>query len=744
MTPLEIWCNEAQERYVLGIDAERLATFEAICRRERCPFAMVGEATDDQHLVVSDGVFDDPPVDLPLSVLFGKPPKMSRSYDPVSPVTVPFDVDSLALDDAIDRVLRFPAVASKQFLITIGDRSITGMVAREQMVGPWQVPVADLAVTFSGFKGYHGEAFAMGERSPIATVNPAASARMAVGEALTNLAAARIPELRRVVLSANWMAASGENAEEQALFEAVEAVGMELCPQLGIAIPVGKDSLSMRTRWDDQEVVSPLTLIVSAFAPVQDIRRTLTPVLSKEPDTVLLVVDLGNGQNRLGASCLAQVFNCLGEVPPDVDDAGALLALFDAVQSLNEQGRILAYHDRSDGGVIVTLLEMAFAGRAGLDIELATGDALPQLFAEELGAVLQIRETDLEPVTAQLHGLSHRVIGRVRNDEEIVIGREGETLYRSDRARLQAVWAEVSYRMQRLRDNPASADEEFDAIGLQDPGFTSTLTFDVNEPGITIHGDRPDVAILREQGVNGQIEMAAAFERAGFNPVDVHMSDLIDGRVNLADFAVLAACGGFSYGDVLGGGGGWAKSILFHSAVSESFARFFESDRLTLGVCNGCQMLANLKSLIPGGENWPLFVRNASEQFEGRTVLLRVNETTSPWLHGMAGSVMPVVVAHGEGRAEFDSDATRDAFWQRGQTVLQYVDNHHRVTERYPANPNGAERGLAGLTASDGRVLAMMPHPERVFRAWQNAWRDPEWTEDGPWMRLFRNARRTI
>jgi phosphoribosylformylglycinamidine synthase len=744
MTPLEIWCNEAQERYVLGIDAARLARFESICRRERCPFAVVGEATSEKHLLVRDAVFSDAPVDLPLSVLFGKPPKMSRSFEPALPTVGAFDHAMIELGEAIDRVLRFPAVASKQFLITIGDRSITGTVAREQMVGRWQVPVADLAVTFTGYHGYHGEAFAMGERSPIATVDAAASARMAVGEALTNLAAACIPDLKRVVLSANWMAASGENAEEQALFEAVEAVGMALCPALGIAIPVGKDSLSMRTRWDDAEVVSPLTLIVSAFAPVADVRRTLTPVPSGETDTVLMLIDLGRGRNRLGASCLAQSFKAVGDEPPDVDDAGELAQFFRAIQTLNERDLVLAYHDRSDGGLLVTLLEMAFAGRVGLDIELAPDDPLAQLFAEELGAVLEVRDRDFQAVSRQLGDLPHREIARFRTDEAVIIRQEGETLYTSDRASLQSKWSEVSYRMQRLRDNPRCAEEEFESVSLPDPGLSSRLSFDVNDAGPAVHGSRPDVAILREQGVNGQLEMAAAFERAGFSPVDVHMSDLIEGRVRLSDFPVLAACGGFSYGDVLGGGGGWAKSILFHAAVSEAFARYFESDRLVLGVCNGCQMLANLRTLIPEALHWPRFVRNASEQFEGRTVLLSVNETRSPWLDGMAGSIIPVVVAHGEGRAEFDDDRARDGFWQSGQTALQYVDNHHAVTERYPANPNGAERGLAGITGSDGRVLAMMPHPERVFRAWQNAWRDPEWTEDGPWMRLFRNARKAI
>ncbi|MGD8416335.1 MAG: phosphoribosylformylglycinamidine synthase [Pseudomonadales bacterium] len=746
MTPLEIWCNEAQERYVLGIDAARIDVFEAICRRERCPHAVVGRAEAERHLTVSDPTFGNDPVDLPLSVLFGKPPKMTRDYRTTRRDDVGLDLSGVSLSEAIDRVLRFPAVASKQFLITIGDRSITGMVAREQLVGPWQVPVADLAVTFAGYKGHRGEAFAMGERSPLAVLNPAASARMAVGEAITNIAAARIPALERVVLSANWMAAAGAPDQDQALFEAVRAVGMELCPALGIAIPVGKDSLSMRTRWEGQEVVSPLTLIVSAFAPVVDVRRTLTPELSRDADTVLLLVDLGDGRDRLGMSSLAQCFSAAGGEVPDVDDPAMLVRFFEAVQRLNESGYLLAYHDRSDGGLLATLLEMAFASRVGLDIELEDdADGLGALFSEELGAVLQIRSGDLDAVRAVLAGLPCRVAGAPRRDEVIEITRGGERLYRSDRGTLQARWSELSHRMQRLRDNPRCADEEFAAITRSDPGFSSRLTFDPDAV-FSIGSDRPDVAILREQGVNGQMEMAAAFERAGFAPVDVHMSDLIEGRVSLMDFPVLAACGGFSYGDVLGGGGGWAKSVLFHEDVREAFAAYFEADRLVLGVCNGCQMLAHLSSIIPGAQRWPRFVRNASEQFEGRTVLLRINEVASPWLAGMAGSVLPVAVAHGEGRAEFAAASDRTGFWQANGAAMQYVDNHLQPTEIYPANPNGAERGLAAVLAADGRVLAMMPHPERVFRTWQNAWRDPSWGDgdDGPWLRLFRNARRAL
>ncbi len=747
MSPLEIWCNEAQERYVLGIAPEHLGRFTAICERERCPFAVVGEATAERRLEVADSRFDEQPVDLPLSVLFGKPPRMQRSFARTSPRREPLRLDQVALDEAVARVLQFPAVASKQFLVTIGDRSITGLVAREQMVGPWQVPVADVAVTLAGYRTQTGEAFAMGERPPLALVDPRASARMAVGEALTNLCAAPVTELSRTVLSANWMAAVGENEDEEALFEAVRTVGMELCPALGIAIPVGKDSLSMRTRWNDREVSSPLTLIVSAFAPVDDAALTLTPQLRLDRgETRLVLVDLGGGRNRLGGSALAQCYGQLGDSVPDVDDPDVLRRFFEAVQRENRAGRLLAYHDRSDGGLLACVAEMAFAGRCGFDLDVAAvGETLPALFAEELGAVLQVRAADLPAVAESLGGLCWVDLGAPREDETVLVRRGEEVLYRSTRAEIQTLWATTSYRMQRLRDDPACADEEHGGIGEDDPGFSCRLSFDPAEDVTApfVGRPRPRIAVLREQGVNGQVEMAAAFERAGFEPVDVHMSDLLGGAVSLLDFPALAACGGFSYGDVLGGGGGWAKSIVYHEGVREQFQRFLEADRLALGVCNGCQMLSALKSLIPDAGLWPRFVRNRSEQFEGRTALVRVVRADSPWLDGMAGSVLPIAIAHGEGRAEFTSEAEAERFWSTAehQVCLQYVDNHHRVTERYPANPNGAPRGLAGLTAADGRVLVTMPHPERVFRAVTNAWVDPSWGDDGPWMRLFRNAR---
>ena len=745
MSPLEIWCNEAQERYVLGIARDQIASFEALCQRERCPYAIVGESTVQKSLLVADATFGNLPVDLPLSVLFGKPPKMQRAFSREALTPRALEVENFVLDEAIERVLRFPAVASKQFLITIGDRSVTGLVAREQQVGPWQVPVSDVAVTLAGFQTYQGEAFAMGERSPLALINAAASARMAVAEALTNLMAADIESLGRVVLSANWMAAAGDNREEQALFEAVTAVGMELCPQLGIAIPVGKDSLSMCTRWQDQgrekQVAAPLTLIVSAFAPVMDARRTLTPVL-KTDDSRLLLIDLANGKNRLGGSALAQVYGQMGDTCPDVDDASDLRHALEVTHALNREGRLLAYHDRSDGGLLATLAEMAFAGRVGWDIDIDDGELLGSLFSEELGFVVQVRSTDAALVVAR-YGEGRCVdLGSVTGDQSLRISHRGELVHAAHRKAWQRLWAEPSYKMQRLRDNPACADEEYASIDHDNPGFTAVLGFAHDEDTtFNIGNSKPRIAVLREQGVNGQIEMAAAFDRAGFQSVDVHMSDLVSGSVDLLDFGVLAACGGFSYGDVLGGGGGWAKSVLYHEAVRETFQRFFDSDRLALGICNGCQMMANLKSLIPGAEHWPRFVRNRSEQFEGRNVLVAVNPTDSPWLDAMSGSVIPVVVAHGEGRAEFDADGDFEGLSQAKQIAVQFVDNHHRTTELYPANPNGSMQGLAGVTAADGRVLVMMPHPERVFRTCQNAWSDSDWGEDGPWMRLFRNAR---
>lgn len=752
MSPMEIWCNESQERYVMGVERDALDQFAAICARERCPFAVAGTATEAAHLLVHDAHFDNQPVDMPLDVLLGKTPKLTRSFARAAPPDTVLDLNGIELGEAIERVLRFPAVASKAFLVTIGDRSITGMVMQEQMVGPWQVPVADVAVTAAGHTTWHGEAFAMGERSPLALTNPAASARMAIGEALTNLAAAGSVTRERIVLSANWMAAAGSEREDQALFDAVHAVGMELCPALGIAIPVGKDSLSMQTRWNDQRVASPMTLIATAFAPSADVRLCVTPELQVDAGpTRLLLLDPNAGAARLGGSALAQVFTRAGGAVPDVDDADALAALFDRLQEFAQQQLLLAYHDRSDGGLLATLTEMAFAARAGLNIELparaADDDAvLAALFAEELGAVIQVREADVTRIRGRCEGRGITVtdLGSLGDDECIRFSAAGREVYVSDRATLQQHWSLTSYRMQHLRDHPDCADAEFATIAEPLRGMRAALRYDVDEDvarSFYIGRDRAPIAILREQGVNSQLEMAAAFDRAGFLPVDVHMTDLLAGRVRLADFGALVACGGFSFGDVLGGGGGWAKSILYNPELRDAFAQFFAADRLALGICNGCQMFANLRTLIPGAEHWPLFVRNRSEQFEGRSVLVRIDEAQSPWLQGMAGSVMPIAVAHGEGRAEFASPAAMSALQANGDVALRYVDHEHQPTEAYPFNPNGAAGGLAGVVAGEGRVLAMMPHPERVFRAHANAWRDPSWHEDGPWMRLFRNAR---
>ncbi|WP_312713527.1 phosphoribosylformylglycinamidine synthase [Stutzerimonas nitrititolerans] len=760
MAPHEIWCNESQERYVLSVDAGDFERFKAICERERCPFAVVGEATEELHLTVADSHFGNKPVDMPLNVLLGKTPRMHRSASREAELGDDFSAASVYLDEAVARVLRHPAVASKSFLITIGDRSITGMVARDQMVGPWQVPVADCAVTTTSYDVNTGEAMAMGERTPLALLDSPASGRMAIGETLTNLAAARIEKLSDIKLSANWMAAAGHPGEDARLYDTVRAVGMELCPQLGLTIPVGKDSMSMKTRWDEEgaekSVTSPMSLVVSGFAPVVDVRQTLTPQLRLDKGaTDLILIDLGRGQNRMGGSILAQVYGKLGRQAPDVDDAEDLQAFFAVIQGLNADGLLQAYHDRSDGGLLTTVLEMAFAGHCGLSLNLDglldDADEIPAvLFNEELGAVIQVRQDDTEIVLAQFSaaGLGDcvAVIGQPINNGYVSISLGGNEVFSGDRRLLQQQWAETSYRIQRLRDNVDCADQEFDALLEEDnPGLSVKLSFDVNQdiaaPYIK-RGVRPQVAVLREQGVNGQVEMAAAFDRAGFAAVDVHMSDILSGRISLEDFKGLVACGGFSYGDVLGAGEGWAKSILFNARARDGFQAFFErSDSFALGVCNGCQMMSNLHELIPGSESWPHFVRNRSEQFEARVAMVQVQESPSIFLQGMTGSRLPIAIAHGEGHAEFENEAALLEADLSGTVALRYIDNHGKVTERYPANPNGSPRGITGLTTRDGRVTIMMPHPERVFRAVTNSWRPDEWQEDGGWMRMFRNAR---
>jgi phosphoribosylformylglycinamidine synthase len=753
MSPMEIWCNEAQERYVIAVKATDIDTFEAICARERAPYAIVGTATEARDLKVEDPLFRNHAVDMPMDVLLGKPPKMLRDVrhrDP-APIKLPASIDAR---DAALRLLKLPTIADKGFLVSIGDRSITGMIARDQYVGPWQVPVSNVAVTTAGFTTVAGEAMAMGERTPVAVLNAPASGRLAVGEALTNIIAADIDDIRKVRLSANWMAAAGHDGEDANLFDTVKAVGQELCCELGLTIPVGKDSLSMKTAWDDdeghKEVVAPLSLIVSAFAPVSDVRRTLTPQLRTDVESRLLLVDLGNGANRLGGSCLAQVFNATGSTTADVDNADHLKAFFGALTELKKSGRVLAYHDRSDGGAFVTLAEMAFAGRCGVEASLP-GTGLAGLFSEELGAVIQVRADDVAVVRDVftrfgIDALLHD-IGRAIPEHRLDI-RAGDAHIAGELGEFLAAWSETSYAMQSLRDNPECAQQELDTkLDLDNPGMSAKLTFETNDnigsPALV--GSRPKVAILREQGVNSHAEMAAAFDRAGFEANDVHMTDILGGRVELDDFRGFVACGGFSYGDVLGAGEGWAKSILFNTRARDMFAAFLEKDdRFALGVCNGCQMLSTLKELIPGTEHWPRFLRNRSEQFEGRTSLVEIVESPSLFFQGMAGSVIPVAVAHGEGRAAFARASDLAAVKSQQQVAMRFVDNHHRQTEHYPLNPNGSPEGITGLSNADGRVTITMPHPERVFRSATMSWHPEEWGEDSPWMRMFCNARRWV
>ncbi len=760
MPPMAIWCNESQERYVLAIDESDLALFKAICERERCPHAVIGEATEARHLRVGDAHFDNTPVDMPMEVLLGKPPKMLRDVKHAPFQKRDFDTRNINIKEAAYRVLRLPSVADKSFLITIGDRSITGLVARDQMVGPWQVPVADVAVTAASYDLYSGEAMSVGERTPAAILHHAASARMAVGEAITNVAAAKINKLNDIKLSANWMAAAGHPGEDAGLYAAVKAVGMELCAELELTIPVGKDSMSMKTVWDQggetRSVTSPLSLVISAFAPVSDVRKTLTPQLRTDlGDSDLILIDLGKGKNRIGATALTQVYRQIGHHPADLDDALSLKRFFDAIQRLNGERKLLAYHDRSDGGLFATVTEMAFAGHTGVQILLNDlgDDAVAALFNEELGAVIQVRHTDTDEVLKVLHdaglGRYSTVIGSVADHDNIEFFHGGKAVLSESRTALYRAWSETSYHLQKRRDNPACAEQAYDRLlDANDPGLQVSLSFDMNEniaaPYIAT-GVKPRVAILREQGVNGQIEMAAAFDRAGFSAVDLHMSDIIAGRVSLTEFKGLVACGGFSYGDVLGAGGGWAKSILHNNRARDEFSAFFmREDSFGLGVCNGCQMFSNLHSLIHGADLWPHLVRNQSEQFEARFTLVEVMKSNSLFLQGMAGSRMPIAVAHGEGRAQFRAGTTAEQAMAAGIVGLRYIDNYGQATEHYPMNPNGSPLGIAGVSSTDGRFTIMMPHPERVFRAVQHSWYPDEWGEDGPWLRMFRNARKWI
>ena len=765
MAPHEIWCNESQERYVLAVPPSHIETFKALCERERCPFAIVGTATEEKKLVLTDPHFNSTPIDLPLDVLLGKPPRMHRVANTLARPQHALDLGDITLAEAVRRVLAHPTVADKTFLISIGDRTVTGLIHRDQMVGPWQVPVADCAVTAAAFDVYTGEAMSMGERTPVAVNSAAASARLAVGEALTNLAAAQVGDIGKVNLSANWMAAPALPGDGADLYAAVKAVGMELCPALGITIPVGKDSMSMSTVWKDavtgeqKRVTAPTSLIISAFAAVTDIRLSLTPQLITDAGaTELLLIDLGQGKNRLGGSILAQVVSQTGEATPDVDNPYHLKGFWNAIQQLGREQKILAYHDRSDGGLLATIVEMAFAGHTGIDLEVpASHSAFSALFSEELGAVIQVRADDIDYVSGVLrsNGLKTCVsrIGTLNKHHALRVKRAGQEILNENLTVLRGVWSDVTRRIASLRDNPACAEQEHSLrIDRHNPGITPKVTFDFSEVGRVIPNapsdsitSRPAVAILREQGVNGEVEMAAAFTRAGFKAVDVHMTDIIEGRISLRDFRGLAACGGFSYGDVLGAGEGWAKSILFNPRARAEFEAFFaREETFALGVCNGCQMMSNLHSIIPGAEGWPRFVQNQSERFEARVASVKIEKSPSIFFKGMEGSVLPIAIAHGEGFAEFTSATAADAFSDSGLVSGRFVDNHHKVTQHYPLNPNGSPHGITALTTKTGRVTILMPHPERVFRSVQHSWAPKSWITEGdnaPWLRLFQNAR---
>ncbi|WP_151995818.1 phosphoribosylformylglycinamidine synthase [Buttiauxella massiliensis] len=758
MSPLEVWCNESQERYVLAVAPDQLQLFDELCRRERAPYAVIGEATEEKHLTLNDSHFGNQPIDMPLDVLLGKTPKMERNVETLKAKGDALDTRNITIADAVNRVLHLPTVAEKTFLVTIGDRSVTGMVARDQMVGPWQIPVANCAVTTASLDSYYGEAMSLGERAPVALLDFAASGRLAVGEALTNIAATQIGELNRIKLSANWMSAAGHPGEDAGLYEAVKAVGEELCPTLGLTIPVGKDSMSMKTRWQEgteqREMTSPLSLVITAFARVEDVRRTVTPQLQTE-DNALLLIDLGVGHNALGATALSQVYRQLGDKPADVRSAEQLKGFFNAIQALVAEQKLLAYHDRSDGGLLVTLAEMAFAGHCGVEADIATlgNDHLAALFNEELGAVIQVKAADRETVEKTLadHGLADCVhfLGKAVVGDRFTLTADKHAVFSESRTTLRMWWAETTWQMQRLRDNPECADQEHEAkANDNDPGLNVKLSFDIKEdiaaPFIA-KGARPKVAVLREQGVNSHVEMAAAFHRAGFDAIDVHMSDLLAGRRGLEDFQALVACGGFSYGDVLGAGEGWAKSILFNSRVRDEFETFFHRPQtLALGVCNGCQMMSNLRELIPGSDLWPRFVRNHSDRFEARFSLVEVTSSPSLLLQGMVGSHMPIAVSHGEGHVEVRDAAHLAALESKGLVALRFIDNFGKVTQNYPANPNGSPNGITAVTNESGRVTIMMPHPERVFRTVSNSWHPAEWGEDSPWMRIFRNARKQL
>ncbi|HCJ13071.1 MAG TPA: phosphoribosylformylglycinamidine synthase, partial [Gammaproteobacteria bacterium] len=746
MSPLEIWCNESQERYVLAIAPSSLDLFSDICTRERAPFAVLGESTKEQELVLSDSLFDNNPIQMPMSVLLGNPPKTSiDARTPVDHLNA-LDASDIKLDEAINRILQLPTVASKNFLITIGDRSVTGMVARDQFVGPWQVPVADCAISLADYVGYQGEIMSLGEKTPLALVNAESAARMTIGEALTNMLGGYVEDIHHISLSANWMSASGHPGEDAKLFAAVKSVGMDLCPELGLTVPVGKDSMSMRSSWvengEDKAVTAPLSLIITAFAKTPDARLQITPLLNTDEASELWLIDLGFGQNRMGGSCLAQVYNQVGDVAPNLDDSAVFKSFFTVINQLNKDGLISAYHDRSDGGVITTLLEMAFTSHCGLDIQ-ANEQNITDLFNEELGCVIQVSNNNKDAVTQALMtaGLSDctRHIASINDTDSIQIQTNDEVLFEQPRAQLQSLWSSTSYEIAKLRDNPQCAEEEFASIIEDTKGLKTDLSFDHNQsisaPYIATNA-KPKIAILREQGINGQVEMAAAFNKAEFDAIDVHMSDILSGRISLADFKGLVACGGFSYGDVLGAGRGWASSILYNASAKDNFQAFFErDDSFALGICNGCQMMSNLSEIIPGSEHWPSFNRNVSEQFEARFSSVKIGQSNSIFLKDMAGSIMPIAIAHGEGRAIFKGNQSDQ------HIALQYVDHAGDLTQTYPHNPNGSDNAVAGVTNDSGQVTIMMPHPERVFRAVQNSYHPKDWDERSPWLRMFENAR---
>ena len=789
MSPAEIWCNESQERYVIAIHPKDLERFAKMCERERCPYAVVGHTTQNRQLQLHDqqqakNIDQQYPIDMPMEVLLGKPPKMHRDVHTTQEQFPPFNCNAIELKEAIELVLQQPTVASKSFLITIGDRTVGGLNSRDPFVGPWQVPVADCAVTTMDYSGYRGEAMSMGERTPLALFNAPAAAKMAVGEAITNILAADIASIEDIKLSANWMAACGQPGEDAKLYESVKAVGMELCPELGISIPVGKDSLSMATTWQDhnqaKQVVAPVSLIISAFAPVRDVRKTLTPQLQLQTETELILIDLGHNQNRMAGSIVTQVFEQTDTHAPNVDQASDLKAFTNAIITLRERNAILAYHDRSDGGLLACIAEMAFASHCGISLNVDLlcidpqtepdyGDAknwasqvsgrrheqtMRALFSEELGAVIQIERSQRDAVFAVLRecGISafSHVIGKPNQSDALEIWRDAKCVYTESRVHLQKLWQNTSYQIARLRDNPNCVDSEYQSVeDKNDPGMSPILRFDPNEnpsaPFIN-KGTRPKMAILREQGVNSHLEMAYAMDLAGFASHDVHMSDLLSGQAKLEDYQGLVACGGFSYGDVLGAGEGWAKTILFNPQLSEQFASFFQrNDSFALGVCNGCQMMSNLASLIPGAKAWPKFTRNQSEQYEARLVMVEILQSPSLFFHGMSGSHLPIAVAHGEGFANFKHQGNAREIEHNQLAAMRFIDHQGNATERYPLNPNGSPQGLTSVTTADGRFTVMMPHPERVFRNVQMSWYPQEWnqTQDGasPWLRMFRNAR---